>query len=297
MNKFRFLTLLFFLGTSIAYGQDKIITWNNDTIHCRIIKTGAKSITFEKLEGTVRTTGKIDRLKVQRLITSGPAGLEPESRLPANRMEFTLEAGPSYLVASTKDAKLAAISQGWTREQADSYYRQMKLGWSGSASAHWFVQPGMGAGLQYRIFVSGASEWVTLDPQDGVHLYYGQMKENLFLNYIGPSLKTVQSAGIDNRFRFTSSVSAGLLFYRDEASVLQSNVLVTGKAFGASFDLSGEYMITDHIALGIKTGIFTSRLKKITADDGTSRNTVELPKDQVENVSALDLSAGLRIYF
>ena len=297
MDRLKLFPLLFLLAISIANGQDKIVTWNNDTIDCRIIKTGSKSIIFDRLEGSVRTTGKIDRLEVQRLIVSGQAGREPESQLPTHRIEFNVEAGPSYLVASTKDAKSAAVSQGWTQEQADSYYKKYKLGWSGSASAHWFLQPEMGVGLQYRIFSSGASEWVTLDPQDGVHLYYGQMKENLFLNYFGPSLKTVQSAGFDNRFRFTSSVSAGLLLYRDEVSVLQSNVLLTGKAFGATFDLSAEYMITSHVSVGVKTGIFASKLKKVTTDDGNSRNTVELPKEQYENVSALDLSAGLRFYF
>jgi len=49
--------------------------------------------------------------------------------------------------------------------------------------------------------------------------------------------------------------------------------------------------------VGVKTGIFASKLKKVTIDDGNSRNTVKLPKEQVENVSALDLSAGLRFYF
>jgi hypothetical protein len=297
MGKVVLFVMSFLFSVSFSYGQDKIITWNNDTIDCRIIKTGSKSIAFEKLEGSVRTTGKIDRLEVQRLIISGQAGREPQLQLTTHRVEFNVDAGPSYLVASTKDAKSAAVSQGWTQEQADSYYKKYKLGWSGSASAHWILQPEMGVGLQYRIFSSGASEWVTLDPQDGIHLYYGQMKENLFLNYFGPSLKTFQSAGVDNRFRFTSSVSAGLLLYRDEVSVLQSNVLLTGKTFGATFALSAEYLITNHVSVGVKTGIFASKLKKVTIDDGNSLNTVKLPKEQVENVSALDLSAGLRFYF
>jgi len=51
-----------------------------------------------------------------------------------------------------------------------------------------------------------------------------------------------------------------------------------------------------NIALGIHLGLFASKLKKATVDDGTTRTTIDLPKEQYENVSAIDLSAGLKIY-
>lgn len=297
MQKCVFLLCLLFINAGLAVAQDRIITWNNDTIKCRIVSNGKKSIVFERGEGKEKSTEKMDRLEVKGLILSGESGIKTAQESPATKFGFSFDGGPSYLLASTEDAKNAAVAQGWSQQQADHYYKQLKFGWSGSASAHWFLQPGMGVGMHYRFFYSGASEWVTLDPQDNVHLYYGRMNEKMVLNYIGPSLKTVRSAGTGNRFIIASSVSAGLLLYRDEASVLENLVLVTGKAFGASFDVAAEYMITKQVALAVKSGAVFSKLKKVTADDGNSRTTVSLPREQYENVSALDLSAGVRLHF
>jgi len=279
----------------ITCAQDKIITWKGDTIEGRVIRKGNKSIFFEKYEGSVRTTGSIDRLEVRELQMGEKAGSVPESNLPYHTLDLAVAAGPSYLVASTKDARTQAVQLGMTREQADSYYRQLKLGWSGSAQAHWYFLPGMGAGLHYRFFVSGASEWVTLDPQDGVNLYYGEMKEKMYVSYLAPSLKTVQRYGKEGKFIVSSAVSAGITFYRDEASILQNNVLLTGKAFGTSLEIGTDYLITDHLSMGLKIGLFSSKLRKVTMDNGTDQSTVELDKEKYENVSAADLSAVIRI--
>lgn len=294
IRKAAFFSCLLFLGAGSLPAQDRIITWNNDTIECRVVSNGKKSVLFQRGEGKVE---KFDRLEVKGLILSGETGFEAAPKSPDHRLGFSIEGGPSYLIASTENAKSTAISQGWTQQQADRYYRQLKLGWSVTGCGHWYIEDGLGAGFNYRFFSSGASEWVTLDPQDGIHMYYGLMEETMYLHYFGPSMKTIQSAGGKHRIRFTSSASAGILLYRDEASVLQNGQLLTGKAFGATFDFSAEYMISHHVALGIKSGLFGSKLKKVTVDDGNSRTTVKLPKEQYENVSAIDLSAGLRIYF
>ncbi len=287
---------LMLCSLTFSFAQDRIVTINNDTIFCKIVRKGSHSITFLQNTGPVQTTGKIDRLEVKELITTETTGRLSDSGIPSQRFRLSLTSGLSFLVASTEDAKATAMAQGWTQQQADSYYRKLKFGWSGSAGLHYILDSGIGLGLNYRFFASGADEWVTIDPQDGVNLYFGQMKENMDVNYIGPSLLTIQSSGYGDKLRITSAVSAGLMLYRNEASVIQNNLLLTGKAFGASLDSGLEYFFMKNIALGIHLGLFASKLKKATVDDGTTRTTIDLPKEQYENVSAIDLSAGLKIY-
>ncbi len=290
------LVILWAVFTSVQ-GQDKIITWKGDTIECKVLSKGEKTVRFEKREGSLLTVAKMDRLEIKQLIISQNPEVKEKERLPYRKLQLSFKGGPSYLVASTKNAEESAVSSGLTSKEAKSYYRQLKLGSSASADAHWFVEPGMGVGLKYRYFSSGADEWVTLDPKDGVTLYYGPMRETMYVNFVGASLKTMQAFGKSDRLHLISSVSLGMSLYRDEATVLQSNLLLSGKAFGANLDTGIEYAVNHHFSLGLNLGVFSSRLKKIKVDNGTENSTVELPKEQYENVSAFDLSAGIKIYF
>jgi len=223
--KLSFLVVsLMLCSFTFSFAQDRIVTINNDTILCKIVRKGTHSITFRQNTGPVQTTGRIDRIEVKELIITETTDRLPEPGIPSQRLRLSLTGGLSYLLASTEDAKVTAMAQGWTQQQADSYYRQLKLGWSGSAGLHYLFDSGIGLGLNYRFFTSGADEWVTIDPQDGVNLYYGQMKENMYVSYAGPSLLTIQSSGNGDKLRITSAVSAGMMFYRNEASVIQNKL-------------------------------------------------------------------------
>ncbi len=218
-----------------------------------------------------------------------------DANLPYHTLDLSFSTGPSYLIASTKEAKEEAMQLGMTSEQADDYYRQLKLGWSGSAKAHWYFSPGLGIGLHYKGFVTGASDWITLDPHDGVNRYEGEMKETMYVSYVGPSCTMKRLTGKKGKYVFTSAASAGMTFYRDEATIIHSNLLLTGKAFGASLDAGLEYRLTNHLSLGLQAGLFASGLRKVTMDDGVNKTIIELDRKQYENVSFGDLSAVIRI--
>lgn len=86
-----------------------------------------------------------------------------------------------------------------------------------------------------------------------------------------------------------------MVFYRDEASSLHNYMLITGNNFGSAVETGLDYFITPKIALGAHLNLFAARLKRIEVDAGSGSSTVDLPKDQRENVSAFDFRAGLRI--
>jgi len=288
--------LLMLLAASVmtASSQDRIITISGDTIACRILREGPASVTFEQFQGEIRTTSRINRDQIS-FIETGIAGQVQHNGLQSpGRLDISFSGGPSWLTASTKEAKEQAMQLGMTRQQTDSYYRQLKLGWSGNADAHWLVAPGMGAGVRYRFFTTGAEEWTTIDPHDGQNLWYGQLKETIYIQYAGPSLKATAPLARSRHLILSSALSAGWMFYRNEALAVTSHYLVTGNSFGSFLETGLDYFLTPRIALGMRLSLFVANMKKLDIDYGNGPQSVELPKEQHENVSALDLQGGIR---
>jgi hypothetical protein len=215
--------------------------------------------------------------------------------LSGNHIRFSFSGGPSFLVASNKRVKEMARIMGLTQQESDKYDNQLKSGWSGSGSCHYLIHGKTGIGIDYRYFTTGASEWVTINLQ-GVNKYNAEIMEDMRVSYLGPSLLTTLPLGKSKRWMIVSSLSAGLMLYQDEASLLQSNVILKGKALGAEFDADIEYFLTRKISLGAGFRLFSSRLKKVTYITGSSETTIKLDKDQYENVSTVDLTARLTIY-
>ena len=292
----RLLSLLLPLLLAVtSFAQDRIITRSLDTLHCKIIRKTPGAVYFKQLQGGVPTTSRIARREILSIGNDGFVVDKVDERIPFGNFDLSFSGGPSWLVASTKDAKNQAMQLGVTRDKIDSYYRQLKLGWAASAGGHWFISPGMGVGATWRFFFSGAEIWSTFDPHDGQTLFYGQMKEKLLIQYAGPSLKASTPLGRSQRSVLNSVVSAGMVFYRDEALSMHNYLLITGNNFGSAVETSLETFLTPKIALGAHLSLFAAKLKKIKVDSGSNSYTIDLPKDQRENVSALDLRAGIRI--
>jgi hypothetical protein len=216
--------------------------------------------------------------------------------LSGNHIRFSFSGGPSFLVASNKRVKEMARVMGLTQQESDKYDNQLKSGWSGSGSCHYVIHGKTGIGIDYRYFTTRASEWVTINLQGGANKYNAEIMEDMRVSYIGPSLLTILPLGKSKKWMIGSSLSAGIMLYRDEASLLQSNVILKGKALGAEIDADIEYFLTRKISLGAGFRLFSSRLKKVTYETGGSETTIKLDKDKYENVSTVDLTARLTIY-
>ena len=301
----RLLSLMLPLLLAVtSFAQDRIITRSLDTLHCKIIRKTPGAVYFKHFQGGVPTTSRIARSEILSIGSDSFVVDKVDERIPFGNFDLSFSGGPSWLLASAKDAKNQALQLGITRDKIDSYYRQLKLGWAASAGGHWFISPGMGVGATWRFFFSGAEiwstfgpqeGWSTFDPQGGQTLFYGQMKEKLLIQYAGPSLKASTPLGRSQRSVLNSVVSAGMVFYRDEALSMHNYLLITGNNFGSAVETSLETFLTPKIALGAHLSLFAAKLKKIKVDSGSNSSTIDLPKDQKENVSALDLRAGVRI--
>ncbi len=283
-----------------GYSQDKIITLSNDTIECRINRVTRSTIYFEMITRGIRSSARLPLVSILSYTFAGkmdPAFQDASAGEESfNRLRLGLNAGPAYMVASTKKAIDQMTSQGFTLDNVKSYYSDLKLGISFTGDAAWMITPDYGAGIRYKFMTTSAGTEGFIDPQDGIHIYYTSYDEKIYVNYGGVAFFYRLPAGKSESLVLTSSLSLGLATYRNEAGYLRQNLLLTGKNIGADFSLGLEYFFSRHLSAGAELSAFYSTLKKVEVSNGSESVTVDLDKDNIENLSRLDFSAGIKIY-
>ena len=181
--------VIFFLGFIPAvFSQDKIITINNDTIDCKINKVSHSTIYFDLNTLGVKSSGEIPQNMVSGYIVANKTSPEVQEKTntgSGNRFRFGLSGGAGYLLGSTQNAEDQMVSQGFTFDQAESYYNDMKLGISANADLYLLIPVNYGVGIKYKFFFNSSSTEGFIDPQDGVHLYYTTYREKIYVNFAG----------------------------------------------------------------------------------------------------------------
>lgn len=293
------LLLLSSAGSALAQGRDTIITVAGDTIDCRIIRVTKKSLTYEKTLGGMNTTVQADRAGIKSWSGSGYSHsvVSPQEVIPQpSRWRLSASGGLGYRVASFRDGKNELINQGFSSIAADKYIRELRLGPKFSGQAHYLFNSVYGAGIDYQFFQSSGEISGNLDPQDGVTLFYGNVEDNIYINYVGPSFiysDWLSSASL----KFYAQISMGLTMYREETIYFYNPVLITGKAFGANSELGLEYYFARNIALKFNLNFYQSTISKIDVNDGQTSQQIKLEKEQKESMSRLDTGFGLNFYF
>lgn len=298
MNIKTILILAFLSFVFLAKSQDRIITTQNDTINCKISKVTSSNIFFTLKTGNVLTKGKIDRNRVLNYSSENTRiddNLDIAIKYPS-RWRLGLSGGINYLTASSSEAETNLVQQGADKQAAKSYYNDLKLGQNIGADLHYMIAKTYGIGLVYKLYSNNSLMETFFDPHDGVNLIFGKIHEKIFVNYGGISFYSEQYMKANPRWKWSSYYSAGMSFYRDEAVIVNTPVLLTGKAFATNLDLGLEYFVFPRISAGINLSYFLSSLKKITLNDGNSTLTQDLDKKSYENISRVDLSVGIRFY-
>jgi len=211
------------------------------------------------------------------------------------KFRISVDGGFGYLIANTKAAKAQMKNYEITDQEADRYYREIKLGEQAGASIHYLVNPDFGLGLDYNIFTTKSEVMGFLTTGDGYSKYYGPFKEKIYTSFLGASF--FQNQKIRENCNLYGKLSVGLAFYRNESMMIIVPALITGMAPA----IRGEYGISYSInpSVSVNTGIsyLFSTLRKIEVNDGTSTTEVKLEGDMKENLSRLSISAGVQFHF
>lgn len=207
-----------------------------------------------------------------------------KSDLPRFRISF--QGGWSYRLAKVADVEPVL------RE----YIKGLKSGFHLGVDGSYFFTENYGAGLKYAYFnAKNEKDNVTITDWNGGETRTGLMKDNVHIHYIAPAFYT-RFPLADNKLVFLAGASIGYLRYVDNA-VLISDVKITGGTLGVGFDVGMDYMITPRFGVGANLGLIGGSLSKLNYSDGASEMEVKLEDGQRENLTRLDVSAGVRWCF
>lgn len=215
--------------------------------------------------------------------------------LKLSKFQLSIDGGLGYLVGSTKTAKAEMKTYRIYNRDANRYYDEIKWGEQAGVSIHYRVNTTTIVGLDYNIFTTRSSVMGYFDIHDLLTLYYGPLSEKIYTSFAGISL--LQEKQFDEKWNFYGKLSAGMAFYRNEARVIMSPMLITGNAPALRGESGISYFLTLRISVKVGVSYLYSTLHKIEVSDGTHTNEIKLEGDTKENLSRLSVITGLQIHF
>lgn len=174
-----------------------------------------------------------------------------------------------------------------------NYANNLKSGYSVGLDAAYFFRPSWGLGLKYSRFGSeGAMTNMSVTYDDGMSSY-GSISDNISISFVGPSYVSKFTFLNPNHVVF-GGMSLGYLGYRDDAVLVNRTLAITGATLGAAVDLGYDYAISKYITVGAQASVTGGALNKLTVVENNQETIMELDEQSRENLSRLDISAGVR---
>ena len=204
-----------------------------------------------------------------------------QTDLPSFRI--TVNGGYSY--------RLGKVSSQYTGEAKD-YMKKLKSGFNIGADAMYYFKERMGVGLKYSRFQATNSAVIP------VMTGSGQMRttvgDNISINFFAATFGTrIFNAAETNAFY--ANVALGYLGFRDKGWVYLDKLLLTGGSLGIGWDIGYDFRITRRLSAGAQLSLISGQMTSFVKQDTNGSETITLTDEQKENLSHLNLSAGLRL--
>ncbi len=313
MNKYTLLPVFLILFFSTK-AQDRIISMNHDTIHCKILSINNDRIRYELTNTDGSVTGKFMNLSQvveytrfsQRGNNSKPHKLKtskPEN-VAANFWCLGLNIGGSTMPWYFDNVQSSSAMP--------DYYNKLKTGFHINTSAHYMINSFWGVGAEYSFFNTSLSGSIQTQYSPSLFLMISE-KYHQYINYLGPSVLFLQHPDVQRKFILSESLSAGALFIRLEGQSTYPNVdysgytdvinnsLLTGTSLSAKLGLTAEYKLYRNVSVGLGGDYIWSLLKKASFESKGSNNTSSSTQNQeltkAMNLSRIDYSFVLRYHF
>ncbi len=317
----KFCTLVFFALVFLprAEAQDQVILLNGDTLECAIYKENNNFLFFKQKAAGVSSKGKISKNEVAewtyRAADVNQAPVEVEKQ-PESTREITLSkpydpgeaerktpfrvslnAGSGLLIGDTEKPIKEMEDKGVPKGDAENYTNDLVTGHTGKFTVHYQLWKNYWLGVLYNGFYTDAKILTRMDFGDGHNWIYGEVGEKNYVNFVGPSFFSESKFGRDSRFAVHSSYSIGPAFYRNEVEIMRQQILLSGVALGQNLDLGFAYFIKPQWAISLDASIFASQLRKMTVKTLNSTQTIDLEKEDYNNLSRLEMSFGVVFYW
>lgn len=313
MKKIIACLLLSVLAVS-AKSQDKIITSNKDTIHCKIVTIGTTKIFYEQNEGNKIAGKAINLDDVAGYYRDAKSTLSTQNTvyISKQRKQRIAPAHPWVLGVSVGGAYLPWFLDNFPdNEEVD--YEYLKNEFQFSSNIHYLLYNSIGVGIQYSFIGSSRNGDHTqvMNPTYPIYMT-GSREERQYINYVGPSVLFQHFIGSKHKFQFSETLSGGWINYRNEEQFSMDvpagnnyrsnsyNALGVGNTIGGTFGLSAEYYVQPYLSVGIAGSFLYCKLKKLSIDyknsEGNNQNEPSQELPYALNLSRIDYSLALRFH-
>jgi len=173
--------------------------------------------------------------------------------------------------------------------------RKQMSGGSFSLSGTYFLSEGLGIGTEFSMYAaSSTQENISLSLGDVS--FIGSITDDLRIIYVGPSMLTRYLLH-DGKSCLLAGFSFGYIGY-NETYTFENNGMLTmsGSNIGMKLSIGYDLAVADHFGLGVQLVCTAGSLSKMKFDNGVDTITMDLPDEQRESLSNLELSLGLRFF-
>ena len=284
MKNLVILSILFFVS-SFGFSQDLIVTTSNDSINCKITKVKRNQLyfVFKKNNEAQSTLIPLENVASYKYDFYEEPNISKDEIPGFNKnsgFRIAINSGYSYDPGKEYDSGSSELND---------YFDKLRSGYHIEGSAIYLFDEYFGLGVRYSHF-RAKNELIGAFGDPSV-VY----RNDISTNFIGPqfSLRFLNQSK-KNAFFLNSSI--GYLSYENEQDY-SNPVKITGNAIGFVSEVAYDIGISENWSLGLQIGITAGRVKKVTLEDGTSTEEIELPSNQRPQGSGrIDFGIGLRYY-
>lgn len=182
--------------------------------------------------------------------------------------------------------RLGKVGSQFSGETRD-YVKKLKSGFNLGLDGTYYFKEKMGVGLKYSYFHASNSGVVPLSGGST------STSDNIGINFIGATFGTrLYNQAKTNAFY--ANVGLGYVGLRNNSAVGATKMIIKGGTAGTSLDLGYDFYITRYLSAGAQASLITGQLSRIKVEQASGTTTRELKDEERENVSHLNLSAGIR---
>jgi hypothetical protein len=203
--------------------------------------------------------------------------------IPENHYRIFVYGGRGILLASTSNTFDLLGYMGVDDAIRDNYYSTLKNnGFTGGIDVYRMLNSHIGYGIKYQYF--NTSNRITTNTANSPIYYYnnytynGDVKENIYMNYIGVGLYSNIVKAVNTGFGMNYSLSVGPAFYRNERQLFTDYTLITKTTFGADLGVGLDYHFTKQIAIGVRFSGFYASMPNVVINDGIQSVSTYLNK-------------------
>jgi len=238
--------LIFSFAALSASAQDLIVTINNDTIHCQILKVDSVSVEYQVIKNGIRERNTLPR----RFVTDFKIAERNQNAVdPANVKwsvpqisRFRWSFAPGYAYRLGKDPETSGYAQ------FDRLYERLRNCFSWETEIQYYFNSGHGIALNINGIHSSSSALNVYVPEYG---QASQCKLKQQIIFIGPAWATRYEA---DKFLFSGCISLGPIFYAETLMPDHYSAKMTAVSFGMNYGIGGEYKLSPDWAMGLKIG-------------------------------------------